>query len=994
MAGYQYLNIFSTNAEFITNKFDAFQSRVLETKPEIIAVVESGTQERQNSSYYMPSPSLNIEGYILHRKDNITEIKGGILVYTDEKLQISEVSCKKLRNASSEFQENILLNIKIADKSVLFGAFYRKGKSSPANNKCLRNLFNIASEKFDNIISCGDFNYPSINWKERLVNDTAYSESYKFYDCLLDNNLIQHVTDFTRKRGTDEPSLLDLIITEDTQTQVGPSIEYAAPLGKSDHCVLQWRYLVAINDEENDNNQEAVPVPRLNYNKGDYVTFRKHCSETDWENLLVNGNEQADLDDMVELFYDALGSMEKETIPEYTENGNKSKNKPPWLKKSGLKAIKRKYHAWKRFQTTKSHQAYQKYIKERNKTTKDLRSAKRFYEQKIASECKANPKAFFKYNNYKQKTKSNHIRLYKDNISNTLIIDDQENADKLNEYYKTVFTAETDEPELILNASSHLLFDEQPAEPFDCNIEPPNTSMNNISITKDEIYAIIKDIDVNKSSSPLCIHPRLLKEAAAELVEPIYIIFNKSLQQAKLPKRWTEGFVTPIHKGGDRHMCGNYRPITITSVLCRVLEKLIKEKILVHLTDNKLLSTQQHGFTSRRSCMTNLLQTMEYISRLTDLGIPVDEVFLDFAKAFDKVPHQRLLYKLQRYGICPELLTWIESFLKERTQTVRVKSSYSKKINVTSGVPQGSILGPILFLLYINDLPLNVTANNNIFADDTKLYTKANNLNDANCLQDDLDTLSEWCKTWGMKLNTEKCHIMHYGSKNQLYLYHLNGRLLTTTATEKDLGVVMSNDLKPEAHIKHCIAKANLSLGMIRRTFTDLTKEIFLKVYKVYVRPILEYCQEIWAPHLEQDKDTIEKVQRRATKMVKGLKDLTYEDRLRELKLFKLSDRRKRGDMITVYKLINGLIDMDYSILFKLNENVNVNMNTRSHRWQISHTRMSDMNTDMRRHFFSQRIVVPWNNLPPAVVNSTSVDSFKRNYDTLILNSSSTTYKD
>ena len=169
---------------------------------------------------------------------------------------------------------------------------------------------------------------------------------------------------------------------------------------------------------------------------------------------------------------------------------------------------------------------------------------------------------------------------------------------------------------------------------------------------------------------------------------------------------------------------------------------------------------------------------------------------------------------------------------------------------MTSGVPQGSILGPILFLLYINDLPIQLKSQNNIFADDTKLYSKIANVDDADSLQDDLGKVTNWCDTWGMRLNADKCHILHYGNKNQLFLYHLNGTLLETTTVEKDLGVLISDTLKPDNHIKHCIAKANTSLGMIRRTFTDLTKEIFLRVYKVYVRPILEYCQEIWAPHL------------------------------------------------------------------------------------------------------------------------------------------------
>ena len=175
-------------------------------------------------------------------------------------------------------------------------------------------------------------------------------------------------------------------------------------------------------------------------------------------------------------------------------------------------------------------------------------------------------------------------------------------------------------------------------------------------------------------------------------------------------------------------------------------------------------------------------------------------------------------------------------------------------------------------------------------------------------------------------------------------------------------------------------------VGMIRRTFTNINKDIFNRLYKVYVRPILEYCQQIWSPHLQKDIDEIEKVQRRATKLVKGLENLEYEERLEELKLFRLSDRRRRGDMITVYKMINGMTDIDLTSLFTLNTKSNVNMNTRSHQQQISLTHMASMKTDVRRSFFSQRIIVPWNSLPPTVVNSANVEMFKRNYDMLVLN--------
>ena len=329
-------------------------------------------------------------------------------------------------------------------------------------------------------------------------------------------------------------------------------------------------------------------------------------------------------------------------------------------------------------------------------------------------------------------------------------------------------------------------------------------------------------------------------------------------------------------KGADRHDAKNYRPITITSLLCRLLEKILKQKICQHFTENNTIPSEQHGFMKNKSCLTNLLETLEDITKWQDMGIPVDEIYLDFSKAFDKVPHQRLIYKLEKLGITGSLLTWIESFLFQRKQRVKIKGSLSEESHVKSGVPQGSVLGPLLFIAYINDLPLLVNSPTKVFADDTKMYKEIESISDADSFQADIDSLVKWCQEWGMKFNISKCYIMHYGKNNNNYLYHIQGHLLATCSTYKDLGVIVSNDLKPAEQIAKCVAKANQMVGMIRRTFSYIDKEIFLRTYKVFVRPILEYCQQSWAPYLVKDIEEIEKVQQRAAKLVPELRDMPY----------------------------------------------------------------------------------------------------------------------
>ena len=226
-----------------------------------------------------------------------------------------------------------------------------------------------------------------------------------------------------------------------------------------------------------------------------------------------------------------------------------------------------------------------------------------------------------------------------------------------------------------------------------------------------------------------------------------------------------------------------------------------------------------------------------------------------------------------------------------------------------------------------------------------------------------------------MEFNASKCHVLHFSRKNKQYLYHIKGTLLKASDTEKDLGVLISKDLKPSKHIKEVVTKANQCLGMTRRSFSHIDRDIFLLVYKTFIRPKLEYCSNIWSPHLIKDIDLLENVQRRATKMVIGLHALPYEERLRKLDLFSLQHRRIRGDMILVYKMFNGQVDLRVDDFFTVKEY----QCTRGHNLKLELCR--NPRTDIGHNAFSKRVIIPWNSLPGYVVNSDSVQSFKRNFD-------------
>ena len=482
-------------------------------------------------------------------------------------------------------------------------------------------------------------------------------------------------------------------------------------------------------------------------------------------------------------------------------------------------------------------------------------------------------------------------------------------------------------------------------------------------------------VDPNKSSISDCIHPRIIKECANSLAAPLTRIYQMSLETGTVPTKWKKGNVTPLHKGESRHNACNYRPITITSLLCRVMEKVVKDAVIKHLDNLHYITDCQHGFRKKRSCLTNLLINLEEVTSQLDTGNSIDQIYLDFQKAFDKVPHQRLMYKLQKAGISGCLLSWIESFITNRKQRVNINGTYSQWKDVVSGVPQGSVLGPILFIIFVNDLPnILKTGSCSIFADDTKLQANANNIKGADMIQKDLDKLNDWCKEWKLIFNAEKCHVLHFGSRNHNFLYHINGTLISPVNEEKDLGVIISKDLKSEKHTIQCVKKANKMLGMIKRTFSFMDKDMLVQLIKTFIRPHLEYGQQASSPYLRKDIDMLEAVQRRATKLLKSIEHLPYEERLKHLNLYSLEDRLARGDMILMYRLMSNDIRIDTSKLFTVKDTI-----TRGHHLKV-HTGPT-CKLDIRHKFFTQRVITPWNTLPDFVVSSTTVEQFKFNYD-------------
>ena len=393
----------------------------------------------------------------------------------------------------------------------------------------------------------------------------------------------------------------------------------------------------------------------------------------------------------------------------------------------------------------------------------------------------------------------------------------------------------------------------------------PSLPLDDISICREDIYNQLCHLDISKSPGPNGWHTRFFKESAEQMVTPLQILFRKFLDSGFIPDQWKTANVIPIFKKGNRKLPSNYRPISLTSVTCKIFESLIRDAVMTYLlTDGLLAKEQWHGFMPRRSCVTQLLTAMEDWTKSLQDGVPIDVVYLDFSKAFDSVPHIRLLVKLQAHGIKGKLLNWIQSFLTNRKQRVIINGSQSDESAVISGVPQGSVLGPLLFLIYVSDIPGAISSSSLLFADDTKLYQPISDYRSFQQLQADIVILGHWSKLWQLNFNTKKSFILHLGKSNPCHAYHIGDDLLQPVKEHKDLaiGVLMDVNLKFHGHVSTVASKANQMLGLIRKSFTNLNSKILPLLYKTLVRPHLEYTNVVWGPIYISDLNIIESVQR------------------------------------------------------------------------------------------------------------------------------------
>ena len=448
--------------------------------------------------------------------------------------------------------------------------------------------------------------------------------------------------------------------------------------------------------------------------------------------------------------------------------------------------------------------------------------------------------SFSKFGRRRRKKKTDNqgvAPLKSDGIVYTKSVD---KANILNKQFESVFSKP--KPSKLKHLCEMNIFNSEHPK----NLENDNL-MPDIVITDDGVLKMLQNINPNKASGPDQLSPNLLKELSNEIAPFLTMIFRSSLQTGTVPNDWRTAIIAPVYKKGPKCKPSNYRPISLTCIASKLMEHIMVSNIMNHLDDNNLLTPFQHCFRSKHNCETQLISFTQEIFDNLEKGKQTDLIVMDFSKAFDKVDHNLLIYKLMKLGINKPVTSWISSFLKDRTQSVVVEGTHSSTLPVMSGVPQGSVLGPCLFLCFINDMPDAVKCRIRLFADDTVIYLTIDSNHDSENLQNDLAKLEQWEKDWSMEFNPDKCEVLRITRNENItkFPYKLHNIELKSSHHSKYLGVTISDDFTWKKHIANTSNKANNTLRFIKRNVQTNNRKIKEIAYKTYVRPQLEYCNTI-----------------------------------------------------------------------------------------------------------------------------------------------------
>ncbi len=689
------------------------------------------------------------------------------------------------------------------------------------------------------IIIAGDMNLGDIDWTNlRPTNAHTATHHHRLLDLCAEfclQNMQQEVS------RPESGKCLDLVITNKPTT-----IDNCTTIpGMSDHNAVRF------NVNTKPQRAEKPPHKVYQYNKCDIEGLKNELTKITVEFFSSNPAARSVNENWTLFRSKVLEAMDK-FIP---SKMSRSRRNLPWITKTIKRLMRKRDRLFSKARKSKKEKDWGAYRRFRNHLAKTIKLSYHDYINNVIGDALTeNPKHFWSFVKTSRMENMGIPTLVDDS---NIHVSDSAKAEALNSHFQAQFTQERgDIPEMP---------------------ESPYPSLENLTVGLEGVVRQLKNVNPNKATGPDELPARIFHDYAEELAPMLRFIYQQFYDMGTIPDDWKHATVSAIHKKGPTSSAANYRPISLTCIACKIMEHICLSHINKHLERHSIIKGIQHGFRACFSCTTQLIESVhDWALSLNEKRgnrvCQVDTILLDFSKAFDRVAHNRLLAKLQYYGIRGNMKLWIQSFLAGRTQKVSVNGVHSNPINVTSGVPQGSVLDPALFLLFINDIADDVKPDTGIrlFADDSILYRPIWNEADHHILQQDLSHLLSWANKWQMDFNTSKCKVLTISLKKHPvhYAYCMGNDFLEHVPSHGYLGVTISSNLHWSEHCQDIASKATRTLNVVRRTLHPCTKEVKERAYQTLVRPKLEYASAAWNPYTATDIKRIEQVQRNAARFV------------------------------------------------------------------------------------------------------------------------------
>ena len=871
------------------------------------------------------------------RKDRTGDNHGGVIIYVKDSLYYKRREDLEPRNI-----ESIWLELTNNRKHVLFGLFYRPPNSNSNYFSDIEDSIALAvdSPGISEIIITGDFNLNLLN-PQTAKKINSICTQFSFYQSII------QPTHFTENSS----SLIDILLVNNKN--------YLIVSGVGDPFLNQEiRYHCPIYGIFKFSKPKFISFTRhiWQYDQGNYELLHNKAALFDWDHIKDN-----DINIYANNINTTVISLAKECIPNRCIKIKPSE--PPWINSTIKRNIRKRKRAYKKVKRTNSESDWKKFKSLRNKVVQNIRDSKKSFYDKIAAKLTSET---LSSKDWWSTLKSFISPNYKTAIPPLEVNDD-------------IYTEETDKANILNNFfQSHTILNEQNA--IIPNLPPAtvNAPLNNIVLSLLEVESVLKTLPVAKASGPNGLSNRVLRELSKELSSPYCSLFNQSLREGIVPTLYKEANVCPIPKKGDLSNVSNYRPISLLNSEDKVLERLVFKYLFNHLRDNNLLSSLQSGFLPGDSTVNQLTFLYNTFCQALDSGKEVRAVFCDISKAFDRVWHAGLLAKLQAAGVTGNVHAWFADYLSDRKQRVVLPGAVSDWTFIRAGVPQGSILGPLLFLLYINDIVNDIGSNIRLFADDTSLFIIVDDpMTAAGCINADLGKISAWASTWLVTFNPTKTETLLVSRKLNRPLHpplFMQNHQISEVDSHKHLGLYFSNGCTWHQHIKYITDKAWIRINTMRKLKFRLDRKSLETIYIAFIRPLIEYGDVIWDNCTLYEKQELDKIQNEAARIATGATRLVSIASLyKEIGWDSLEKRRTDHKLTLFYKMSHNLTPLYLSSLVPQSVS---NISRYSLR-NSNDLQTIDARTTLYYNSFLPSTVRAWNNVHDEAKQSDSLNTFK-----------------